>query len=94
MQVAVDDDIDALGIDARGGDRLRQRVGRGGQFHALAGAAVQLVAAAGVEQDGVLARLDDIAVEAQRQAVRLIRRQMAAPQRLGTTPNITPASHQ
>src|ERR1035437_3383877 len=83
VQVAVDDAIDGLGVDAVPGDPLGQVVGDGREFGALAGARVHLIAAAGFDQDGVVARADDIAVEGERDAVEFVGRGLTAPEGFG-----------
>ena len=60
----------------------RQRLGDGRQFGALAAARIHLIAAAGFDQDGVLAGADHVTVEAERHAVELVGGGLAAPQRL------------
>jgi hypothetical protein len=91
VQVAVDHDIDGFGVDAVAGDH-RKGVGTGG-FGAFAAASVHLVAAAGFDQDRVIAGADHITVEAER--TRLSSRQECDGSRVfGTTPNIAPPSHQ
>src|SRR5579883_570862 len=82
VQVAIDDDIDGFRIDARRRDRLAQILGLRLQTHALACPCVHLVAAAGFDQDRVLAGADDVAVEAARDPVQLVRGRLPAPERL------------
>ena len=83
VQVAVDHDIDGFGVDAVAGDHLGQGVGDGREFGAFAAAGVHLVAAAGFDQDGVIAGADHVAVEAERDAVEFVDRGLAAPKGLG-----------
>ena len=83
VQMAVDHDVDGFGVDAVARDHFGQGLGLGRQFGAFAAAGVHLVAAAGFDQDGVLAGADNVAVEAERDAIEFVDRGLAAPKRLG-----------
>ena len=83
VQMAVDDDVDGFRIESVARDDGRERLGFGRQVHALARAGIHLVAAAGLDQDGVIAGANQVAVERQRNAVQVVRGDLPAPQGLG-----------
>jgi len=83
MEMAVDHDIDGFGVDAVAGDHLGQGIGDRREFGAFPGARVHLIAAAGFNQDGVIAGADEVAVEGERDAVEFVGRGLAAPEGLG-----------
>ena len=83
VEVAVDHNIDGFGVDAVARDHLGEGVWDGREFSAFAGARVQLIAAAGFDQDGVIASADEVTVEGEGDAVEFVGRGLTAPQGFG-----------